>query len=112
MAFDLAATLRRLKPEKRVVPLTRRADSELPFVNDPVISGPGLLLDTTVYIDVLQGRAPQAVKDLLLAREVNHSRSLSPSWSTCSAGWIPRIEILPAFSRRSRQQSRRYVRTG
>ncbi len=73
MAFDLAATLRRLKPEKRLAPLIRRADSELPFVNDPVISGPGLLLDTSVYIDVLQGRAPQAVKDLLLARDVNHS---------------------------------------
>ena len=73
MAFDLAATLRRLKPEKRTVPLTRRADSALPFVGEPVVSGPGLLLDTSVYIDVLQARAPQAVKDLLLAREVNHS---------------------------------------
>lgn len=73
MAFDLAATLRRLKPERRTAPLVRRADSELPFVSNPVISGPALLLDTTVYIDVLQGRAPQAVKDLLLAREVNHS---------------------------------------
>lgn len=73
MAFDLAATLRRLKPEKRTEPLGPRADNELPFVTDPVISGPSLLLDTSVYIDVLQGRAPQAVKDLLLAREVNHS---------------------------------------
>ena len=73
MAFDVAATLRRLKPEQRLVPLTRRADSDLPFVTDPVASGPGLLLDTSVYIDVLQRRAPQAVKDLLLARDVNHS---------------------------------------
>ncbi len=73
MGFDLAATLRRLKPEKRLAPLTRRADAELPFVKDPVSSGPGLLLDTSVYIDVLRGRAPQAVKNLLLARDVNHS---------------------------------------
>ena len=73
MAFDLAATLRRLKPDKRLAPLARRADSELSFVHDAVISGPGLLLDTSVYIDVLQGRAPQAVKNLLLARDVNHS---------------------------------------
>ncbi len=73
MAFDLAATLRRLKPDKRLAPLARRADSELSFVHDPVNSGPGLLLDTSVYIDVLQSRAPQTVKDLLLARDVNHS---------------------------------------
>jgi len=73
LAFDLAATLRRLKPAKRVAPLTRRADNELQFVGETIVSGPGLLLDTSVYIDVLQGRAPRAVKDLLLAREVNHS---------------------------------------
>ncbi len=73
MAFDLAATLRRLKPKKRIAPVTRRRDDELQFVGETVVSGPGLLLDTCVYIDVLQGRAPQAVKDLLLAREVNHS---------------------------------------
>lgn len=72
MAFDLAATLRRLKPDKQVAPLARRADSELPFVGE-LVSGPGLLLDTSVYIDVLQGRAHQAVKDLLLARDLNHS---------------------------------------
>lgn len=73
MAFDLGATLRRLKPEKRTAPLTRRSDEELPFVGRQVIAGPGLLLDTSVYIDVLQGRAPPEVKDLILARELNHS---------------------------------------
>ena len=73
MAFDLDASLRRLKPEKKVAPLARRSDHELTFVNHESTGGPPLLLDTTVYIDVLQARAPQAVKDLLRIRQVNHS---------------------------------------
>lgn len=73
MAFDLDATLRRLKPGKRTARLTRRSDHALPFVGKQVVAGPGLLLDTSVYIDVLQGRAPSEVKELLLVREVNHS---------------------------------------
>lgn len=73
MAFDLAATLRRLKPEKRTIPLVRRADHDLPFVADEPLAGPPLLLDTTVYIDVLQGRAPPDLAALLRARHLNHS---------------------------------------
>jgi predicted nucleic acid-binding protein len=73
LAFDLAASLRRLKPEKRTQPLARRSDHELTFVDDELPGGPPLLLDTTVYIDVLQARAPQALKDLLRVRQVNHS---------------------------------------
>lgn len=73
MGFDLGATLRRLKPERRTARLTRRADSALQFVSKRVIAGPALLLDTSVYIDVLQGRAPPEVRDLLLARQINHS---------------------------------------
>ena len=73
MALDLAATLRRLKPEKRTAPLLRRADRELPFVDRQPTAGPPLLLDTTVYIDVLQGRAPAELGELLRVRQVNHS---------------------------------------
>lgn len=73
MAFDLAESLRRLKPEKRTRPLTRRSDQELPFVDLAQGFGPPLLLDTTVYIDVLQGRAPTEVADLLRLRLINHS---------------------------------------
>lgn len=73
MAFDLAAALRRLKPEKRTTPLTRRADADLPFADQEPLAGPPLLLDTTVYIDVLKGRAPPAVKDILRIRQINHS---------------------------------------
>lgn len=73
MTFDLAASLRRLKPEKRTKALSRRSDVELPFLDQPVPAGVPLLLDTSVYIDVLQGRAPRAVKDLLRIRQINHS---------------------------------------
>jgi predicted nucleic acid-binding protein len=47
--------------------------ADLPLVRRPVSAGPELLLDTCVYIDVLQGRTPQAVDDLLHARIANHS---------------------------------------
>lgn len=73
MAFDLAAALRRLKPEKRTAPLVRRADHELHFIDPQPAAGPPLLLDTTVYIDVLQGRAPPELGALLKVRQINHS---------------------------------------
>ncbi|HEX8626163.1 MAG TPA: hypothetical protein VF782_13950 [Allosphingosinicella sp.] len=73
MSFDVRATLRRLKPQKRIAPLNRRPDSGLSFVNPNPSAGAGLLLDTSVYIDVLQGRLPTEVKALLSVREVNHS---------------------------------------
>lgn len=73
MSFDLAATLRRLKPEKRIAPLARRDDHELPFAKNQLGAGPELLLDTSVYIDVLKGRAPPEVRQLLAIRQINHS---------------------------------------
>jgi predicted nucleic acid-binding protein len=73
LSFDIAATLRRLKPQKRTGPLSRRADADLPFVDAGVSAGPGLLLDTTIYIDVLQKRLPTEVKALLSLRQINHS---------------------------------------
>lgn len=73
MAFDLAAALRRLKPGKRTTALARRHDAALPFVDRAPSAGLPLLLDTTVYIDVLTGRAPSEVKALLRIRQINHS---------------------------------------
>lgn len=73
MELDLAGALRRLKPEKRVLPLVRRPDRELTFIEHEQIAGPPLLLDTTVYIDVLQDRAPPALEELLCVRQINHS---------------------------------------
>jgi predicted nucleic acid-binding protein len=73
LAFDFAAALSRLKPEKRTLLFTGRADRELSFILDPQTAGPPILLDTTVYIDVLQRRAPPELGALLAARQVNHS---------------------------------------
>ena len=43
------------------------------MVEAPASAGAELLLDTCVYIDVLQGRTPASVDELLEARVVNHS---------------------------------------
>ena len=73
MTLDLASALRRPKPEKRTSPLARRLDSDLSFIENEPIAGPPLLLDSTVYIDVLQARAPSALEEMLRVRQVNHS---------------------------------------
>jgi len=73
LGFELERTLRRLKPQRRVTPLARRPDAELPFVADGVRPGPPLLLDTAIYIDVLQGRSPPEVDELLRLRACQHS---------------------------------------
>lgn len=73
MSFDLSRALRRLKPAKQYGPLKRREDSDLEFVLSAPVVGPEILLDTTVYIDILQGRAPNELKGLIGARVNNHS---------------------------------------
>jgi predicted nucleic acid-binding protein len=73
LSFDLELSLRRLKPAKRTARLKRRSGEELPFVPERPEGGPELLLDTCVYIDILQGRAPERVKRLLAVRLSNHS---------------------------------------
>jgi predicted nucleic acid-binding protein len=74
LSFDRRESLRRIKPQRRGSPLTRRADADLPFVTDQTtLPGRELLLDTSVYVDVLQGRTPTAVDRLLQTRIINHS---------------------------------------
>lgn len=73
MALDLAGALRRLKPEKRTNALARRPDREMTFIDHEQHAGPPLLLDTTVYIDVLQNRALPELEELLRVRQVKHS---------------------------------------
>ena len=73
MSFDLEKSLRRWKPERRRSRLIRRPEEALPFASEQPIAGPELLLDTCVYIDMLQGRAPEAVERLLTGRLCNHS---------------------------------------
>ncbi|QND44325.1 DNA-binding protein (plasmid) [Rhizobium lusitanum] len=70
--FDFDASVRwaRFDPQRT---LARREDRELPFIDDVVGAGQELLLDTCVYIDGLQGRAPEAVANLLDIRLSNHS---------------------------------------
>jgi hypothetical protein len=68
--FDAARRWARFNPRKT---LPRRGDDELPFVNANRIGGQGLLLDTCVYIDQMQGRSPQVLDDLIAQRQVNHS---------------------------------------
>lgn len=71
--FNLDKVLRRLKPEKHLAPFKHRDDSALSFVEDEAIVGPPLLLDTNVYINVLKGKTPAKVDDLLGARTLYHS---------------------------------------
>ena len=73
MTFDLAGALRRLRPQRISPAIARRADADLTLVEGPAQPGPELLLDTCVYIDVLQGRTPPEVDDLLNLRILNHS---------------------------------------
>ena len=70
--FDFDTTIRwaRFDPGHT---LARREDNQLPFIGDVAEAGQELLLDTCVYIDGLQGRAPDAVADLLDIRLSNHS---------------------------------------
>lgn len=72
MTFDLRRALRRIKPHRFTAPLVRRARVDLPFLSGSPVGGPELLLDTCVYIDVLQNRAPEDVQALLQVRTLNH----------------------------------------
>jgi predicted nucleic acid-binding protein len=73
LSFDLARALRRIKPQRTADAMQRRRLPDLPLVQAPIAAGAELLLDTCVYIDVLQGRTPTTVDDLLEARILNHS---------------------------------------
>lgn len=56
----------------RTLALSRRHDSDLPFLVSAA-PGPGILLDTCVYIDQLQGKLPTVVDDLIDVRLAHHS---------------------------------------
>jgi len=70
--FDIDSGLRwaRFDPRKA---MSRRDDSALPFASADEIAGQPLLLDTCVYIDQMQARAPALVEQLVDTRHVNHS---------------------------------------
>ncbi len=64
--------MRRIKPQRKSSAIARRSDAHLSWIG---AAGPGaeLLLDTCVYLDVLQGKSPPDVDELLRLRIVNHS---------------------------------------
>jgi len=72
MRADLARSLRRLRPQSFTGTLTRRADPALMFADEAPLTGPRLLLDTSVYIDELEGELPTSVETLFRTRTVRH----------------------------------------
>ncbi|MBY5815070.1 type II toxin-antitoxin system VapC family toxin [Rhizobium leguminosarum] len=73
MGFNLSETLRSLKPGKHLGTLERRSDDDLTWAADEPPIGGALFLDTSVYLDVLQGRSPAEVDTLLTYRLCHHS---------------------------------------
>ena len=73
MSFDLGRSERALKPQQAGRPLKIRAESALRWAEHEPKAGAPLLIDTNVYIDVLQGRTPATVDDLLRYRRIFHS---------------------------------------
>ena len=73
MSSEFQGTLRRLKPDKHRALLRPRAESELEFIGTISHRPAKLLYDTTVYIDILQGRFPQEGEAMLRATEEWHS---------------------------------------
>jgi predicted nucleic acid-binding protein len=65
--------LRRLKPEKHQKSLAYRDRSQLRFLKSLKPPLPKLLLDTTVYIDALQGRLPDDMEVALRTGSLWHS---------------------------------------
>jgi predicted nucleic acid-binding protein len=80
-------SLRRLKPEKHRNRLTSRDRSELRFLSNLKPPFPKLLLDTTVYIDALQGRLPEYAEIALRAGSLWHS-SVTESELAALAGLL------------------------
>jgi len=73
LSSDFQRTLRRLTPHKHRAQLRPRAESELEFIGTSTQRPVKLLYDTTVYIDILQGRFPQQGQAMLRATEAWHS---------------------------------------
>ena len=73
MSSDFHGTLRRLKPDKHRRQLRPRTESELEFIGTSAQPPAKLLYDTTVYIDILQGRFPEQDEAMLRAAEAWHS---------------------------------------
>ena len=80
-------SLRRLKPEKRRSALAYRERSQLQFLSGLRPPFPKLLLDTTVYVDALQGRLPDYTEVALRTGSLWHS-SVTEAELAALAGWL------------------------
>jgi predicted nucleic acid-binding protein len=69
---EFRKSLRRLKPDKHHRQLAHRERSQLQLLGDLKPPYPKLLLDTTVYIDALQGSLPDQVEVVLRAASLWH----------------------------------------
>jgi predicted nucleic acid-binding protein len=69
----LEQSLRRIKPEKHLSGLSLRERSVLPFLSALRLPFPKLLLDTTVYIDTVQGVQPEEIDLALRSGNLWHS---------------------------------------
>lgn len=73
MSFDPAPILRRLEPEKKTTAPALRRREALPFLGTDHLMGQAhIALDATVYIDLLQGKAPPLLVLLLRIACVAH----------------------------------------
>jgi predicted nucleic acid-binding protein len=73
MASDFRDILRRVKPEKLRQQLRPRETTQLEFLGNSGHERRSLLYDTTVYIDILQGRFPRDAELWLRAADAWHS---------------------------------------
>jgi hypothetical protein len=72
LSFDLQKAGRALTPQAGGA-LKLRPERALRWAEGEAKAGAPLLIDTTVYLDALQGKTPAAVDDLLRYRSIFHS---------------------------------------
>jgi predicted nucleic acid-binding protein len=73
LSFDRKSAEHALKPQKGGAELRERPQSALRWAANEAKTGGPILLDSTVYIDALQGKTPAEVDDLLRYRGAFHS---------------------------------------
>jgi predicted nucleic acid-binding protein len=73
LSFDLRNAEHALKPQNGTAALKERPKSALRWAANEAKTGGPVLLDSSVYIDILKGKAPVEVEDLLRYRSVFHS---------------------------------------
>jgi hypothetical protein len=102
----LQQSLRRFKPEKYLSGLSPRERSALRFLSDLRPPFPKLLLDTTVYLDTVQGAQPEEVDLALRSGNLWHSTVTEAELASLSGLLDPRraplegIESITGLSHR------------